>query len=235
MYRAGPSAGNCRRVGNVAQQYYQEPPEAQSIKSMLHIARILALIFGIILLIGGIAYIAWILYLSSVCATYVGFDPYCGAAVAAALIPAIYLAVAGVFIFLVWTQMKSIEAKVNARQYEAAKGQTLIWMILGFIFGIILGVLLLIAYIKFDPLINAQRAQMGGQPPQMGYPPQGGQPMYAPSPPAGAPPPQAAPAPMAAPAPAAAPAVPFCPTCGQPGTYVPQYGRYYCYNDKQYI
>ncbi|MGA7650683.1 MAG: hypothetical protein WBW40_08285, partial [Thermoplasmata archaeon] len=30
-----------------------EPPEAQSIKSLLHIARILALIFGIILIIAG--------------------------------------------------------------------------------------------------------------------------------------------------------------------------------------
>ncbi len=30
-------------------------------------------------------------------------------------------------------------------------------------------------------------------------------------------------------------AVPVCVTCGQPGTYVAQYGRYYCYHDKVYL
>ncbi|MGI0129819.1 MAG: hypothetical protein ACREEC_06675, partial [Thermoplasmata archaeon] len=205
----------------------QEPPEAQSIKSMLHLARLLALVFGILILLGGVIYVAWVAYLSTICSTFIGFDPYCGGAVLAALIPAIYLVISGLFIILVWMQMKSIEAKVNAHQYGAAKAQTLIWMILGFIFGIILGVILLIAYIKFDPLINASRAMSGGQPPQ------GGQPMYAPAPPQGygAPPPVQSP-PMA-PAPAAA--VPFCPTCGKPGTYVAQYGRYYCYDDKVYL
>ncbi len=208
-----------------------------SIKSMLHIARIVALIFAIILFLGGIAYAADIAYLASICSTFTGIDPYCGAAEAAALIYAIYLVIAGIFLFLIWTQTKSIEAKVNARQYEAAKSQTLIWVILGFIFGIILGVILLIAYLKFDPLINSQRAQ----PPAMGgYPPQGAPPMYAPAPPAyGGTPPQAAPAPMAAPtmppAPPAATSVPFCPTCGQPGTFIAQYNRYYCYTDKQYL
>lgn len=226
MYRGGPSAANQPRVANVTQPYYQEPPEANTIKSMLHIARLLALIFGIILLIGGIIYVADIAYLASVCSTYTGFDPYCGAAETGALIGAVYFVVAGVFLFLVWTQTKSIEAKVNAHQYEAAKSQTLLWMILGFIFGIILGVILLIAYLKYDPLINSQRGMAGG-----GQPP-----AYPQAPPAyGAPPPQAAPAPAPAPVQAAAPAVPFCPTCGQPGTYVPQYGRYYCYTDKQYL
>lgn len=218
------------QVKNLSGMNYQEPPEAQSIKSMLHLARILALIFGILILLGGIIYLAWVAYLSSVCSTFIGYDAYCGGAVAAALIPAIYLVISGVFIVIVWMQMKSIEAKVNARQYEAAKSQTLIWMVLGFIFGIILGIILLIAYIKYDPLINAQRAMMsGGQPPQGGYPPQGGQPMY------GAPPPQAPTAMMGSPPPQAAPAVPFCPTCGKPGTYVAQYQRYYCYDDKQYL
>lgn len=28
---------------------------------------------------------------------------------------------------------------------------------------------------------------------------------------------------------------PVCPGCGQPGTYIAQYGRYYCYADKQYL
>jgi hypothetical protein len=198
--------------------YYPEPPEAQTIKSMLHIARILAIIFGILLFLGGIVYIAFLAYAATACATYAG---YCGAAFGGFIATAIYLLIAGIFLVLVYTQMKSIEAKVNARQYEAAKSQTLIWMILGFIFGIILGIILLVAYIKFDPLIAATR--QGGQMPPAGYgmPPQ--QQAWA------APPP----APMAPPpVPAAAP---LCPKCGKPATYVAQYNRYYCYTDSQYV
>jgi hypothetical protein len=198
-----------------------EPPEMQSIKSMLHIVRILAIIFGILVLIGGIAYAAWIAYLSTVCSTYVGVDPYCGGAVLGALIFAVWFVIWGVVAIVVYMQMKSIEAKVNAHQFEAAKSQTLIWMVLGFIFGIILGILLLIAYIKYDPLINWQRSQQQGVAPPPGYAPQ-----YA-APPPMAPPPAAPPA--------AAPAAPFCPKCGKPTTFIAQYGRYYCYTDNQYV
>ena len=221
----------------MAQMYYQEPPEAQSIKSMFHITRILALIFGILLLLGGLAYVAVAVLAWEACTSVVG--NIC-LGVGFVLAFPILLVIWGVFDFIIYIKMRELEAMVNARQYEQAKAGTLIWMILGFILGgIIIGILLLIAYLKFDPLINMQRAQMGGQPPQMGAPPPG-QPMYAQPPPGyGAPPPQAAPmaapAPAPAPMPPPAPAVPFCPTCGQPGTFVPQYNRYYCYTDKQYL
>jgi hypothetical protein len=55
--------------------------------------------------------------------------------------------------------------------------------------------------------------------------------------------PAPAPAPSSSPAgpampppppPAAAPAVPNCPKCGQPTTFIAQYGRYYCYTDNVY-
>ena len=28
---------------------------------------------------------------------------------------------------------------------------------------------------------------------------------------------------------------PMCPTCGKPLTWIPQYQRWYCYNDKKYV
>jgi hypothetical protein len=42
-------------------------------------------------------------------------------------------------------------------------------------------------------------------------------------------------APATLPPPMSAPPAPVCPHCGQPGTYIAQYGRYYCYTDKQYL
>jgi hypothetical protein len=221
-------------VVNLATPYAPEPPEAQSIKSMLHVVRILAIIFGALLLLGGIAYAAYVAYLSAACASF-SVDPYCGGAVVAAIIPAIYLAISGVFIILVYMQMGSIEQKVNAHQYEAAKSQTLLWMILGFIFGVILGILLLVAFLKFDPLINAQRAAAGQAPPGYMPPPQGAPaPVYAAPAAAPAPTAMAAPPPPAPPPPAA-PATPFCARCGKPTTYIAQYGRYYCYADQLYV
>lgn len=31
------------------------------------------------------------------------------------------------------------------------------------------------------------------------------------------------------------PTQPMCPTCGRPLTWIPQYQRWYCYNDKKYV
>jgi hypothetical protein len=201
-----------------------EPPEVQSIKSMLHIVRILAIIFGILLALGGIAYAAIV---AAACSTVGGI---CVGGLGFLLIFPILLIIWGVVAIIIYMQMKEIESMVNARQYEQAKAKTLIWMILGFILGgILLGILLLIAYLKFDPLITWQRNQMQGGAPPPGYAPQ-----YAPPPQYAAPVPTAPAAPVAPP-PATAAAAPFCSKCGKPTTYVAQYGRYYCYTDNLYV
>jgi hypothetical protein len=207
---------------------YPEPPEAQSIRSMYHITRILALIFGILLLLGGLAYVGLVVAAYAACSSITG--NICLGLGVVIWFP-ILVVIWGVFDIFLYIRMKEFETLVNNRQYELAKSRTLLWMILGFILGgIIIGILLLIAYIKFDPLITAQRnQQMGGG--QM--PPPGAPPMYAAAP-------MAAPAPMTAPSAPPPPAAggqaaPFCGTCGKPTTYVPQYGRYYCYDCKQYV
>jgi len=190
-----------------------EPPEAASIKTLLHIARIIALIFGIIFILIGLATVAALALIGF------GFLGFFG----------ILWIIWAVIDFVIYVELKQIETMVNQHQYEAAKSKTLVWMILGFILGgIIIGILVLVAWLKFDPLITWQRNQMQG-----GAPPPGYAPAYAPAAPAPAPmPPPAAPP---AAAPAGAPAAPFCAKCGKPTTYIPQYGRYYCYTDNLYV
>jgi hypothetical protein len=156
-----------------------EPPEAQSIKSMYHIVRILAIIFGILLFLGGLAYAGLIAVAYSACQSTIGCVAYSGG-LGFFIFPALLILIFGLVDIIIYIKMKSLEAMVNNRQYEQAKHDTLIWMILGFILGgIIIGVLLLIAYVKFDSLIAAARAgppqgQWGQGPPPPGQwgPPQ---------------------------------------------------------------
>jgi hypothetical protein len=198
-----------------------EPAELSSLKSILNIARILALVFLIIFILVAIAQILVLVALASL--GFVGF----------AVVGAIFPILAFVISLLIWMQISEIKRLVDAGQYDAAKSKTLIWMILGFIFGVILGIILLIAYLKFDPVINWQRQQhMGGQPPAQGgwnAPPPA---QAAWSAPPAAPPP--ATAPVAA-APPPAPTGGTCPRCGKPATWVAQYNRWYCYSCQQYV
>jgi hypothetical protein len=83
-------------------------------------------------------------------------------------------------------------------------------------------------------LVMVTRRRRGRQPSTMAAGQTGPTPAGAPvqSAPGSAPAGPAPPGPAAAPMP---PAAPVCPNCGQPGTYISQYGRYYCYQDKQYL
>lgn len=118
------------------------PPEAETIRSLLNISSILALIFGILWIIGGI--------LTSM--TIIG------------IFLGILLIVFGVVDLIIYTNIKPIIDLIYQRRYREAKDKTFIWMIIGFIFGgILIGVLLLIAYLKYDELIR--RAGPGLPPP----------------------------------------------------------------------
>jgi hypothetical protein len=222
-----------------------EPPEAQSIRSMLHIVRILAIIFGILLFIAGIAYAAVVVWSYQVCNNAVGSvcNGFYAGSLGALLVAPIFIVIFGLVDLFVYTRMREIENQVNQRQYASAKSSTLIWAIIGLIFGGVLpGVLLFIAYFKFDALIGWQNMGYPGPAPMMGVQ---GYPVPAYAPPAyGAPPAYAAaptapvmtPAPTPAPpAPVAPPAVPNCTRCGKPTTFIPQYNRYYCYSCQQYV
>ena len=178
-----------------------EPPEAQSIRSMLHIVRILAIIFGVLILLGGIAIVAYMFWVAGACSSFgFGVGAYCGAAVGVSLVWVALLFIFGIVDFVIYSQMRHIEQLMDQRRYEEAKASTLVWTIIGFILGgIILGIILLIAYLKFDPVINWQRTQGSA----------------ASSPVSWAAPPGSA----VAPVPPAAPSPPisadrFCPACG---------------------
>ncbi|MCL4333569.1 MAG: hypothetical protein M1290_02970 [Candidatus Thermoplasmatota archaeon] len=106
-------------------QPFFDPPEKNTIRDMLTISWILSLIFGIILLLTG-------------------------------LISLGITAIVGVVDIVVFYECREIIKLTDQRQLSAAKEKTLIWMIVGLIFGfIIVGIFMIIAYVKFDDLMRA--------------------------------------------------------------------------------
>ena len=104
-------------------------PEAETIKDLNNIGGILTLIFGILFLIIGILTLI-------------------------VLVGVIFIIFA-VINFVIRSNLKEINHLIDQGEYRRAKEKEMTWMILGFILGgIIIGIILLIAYIKYDDLIR---------------------------------------------------------------------------------
>jgi hypothetical protein len=223
--------------------YYAAPAPAgnpqvasavSSIKEIFGIVRILAIIFGILLVLGGLVFAAFAFAAQAACTSAAG--AVCSGLVWLLWEP-ILLVIFGLVDIFVYLQIKKIEVMVDQGQYPAAKEKTLLWMVLGFILGgVLLGILLLIAYLKFEEIESALRAPPMGQmvygTPYMAAPQPA--PSYAPPPTQSPPPEAAAPVSQPMPPPPAA-SGPTCPRCGKPATFVQQYNRYYCYGCGQYL
>lgn len=194
-----------------------EHPELSSLKSLLSAARIVALVLWIL----GILWVLGALVAAAFAAAF---------GVPTAILGVIYPVLFTIVNLLTWMRLPQIEAQVNRGEYAAARDATLLWMVLGWFFLFINGLILLLAWLKFDTVIRSGGVAMGVPP---GYvPPVGatpGMPYAAPGAAAPMPPPAA---PAMAP-PAAAGSTP-CPRCGRPLTWIPQYSRWYCYSEQQY-
>jgi len=188
------------------------PPSAGTAQTMILIGLIVQFIFALIFFfaLGVIGLLA---------AASLGFGFF--------IFPIIFLVLFGIIpLFLLWVAYAMCYTRVRNGEYEGARTPTLVLAIVELLFGgVIPGIFYIIAYVKLGDAINEMRNPPTGymQQPPMGMP---YQPQAAAAPPMGAPPPAAAPV---------APAAPTCPRCGRPATWVPQYGRYYCYTDSQYL
>ncbi len=118
---------------------------------------------------------------------------------------AAYCLISAVVNFVLWRELPTLQALAAQRSYAALRDQLLLWVILGLFFFVVVGVILLIAWLKVETLVNPTGAvsQVIGPPPP-------------PPPPGSAPP-------------------PACPRCGQPTVFVPEARRYYCTRCTQYV
>lgn len=198
-------------------EHEPQPIEIDSAIDMLRIVRILAVIFGVIILITGLSFAASVSTTYNSCTSSGNLN--CNSFTGIEELFVAFTVVACIINLVIFLVAGGIRDSIFDGDYEGAKHTLLVWTILGFILGgILIGIFLLVAYLKMDPLINWQRRET--------LPPWASR---DPSPWADPPPPAAGP-----PLPPPPTDTPLCARCGKPTTYLPQYGRYYCYPDRLY-
>lgn len=98
---------------------------------MNNVAGIIALIFAIIFLVIGV--------------------------VTLILLVGIIFIIFGVTDFIIRTNIKEINTLIDNKDYRKAKEKQLLWVIIGFILGgFIIGIILLIPYLKYDKLLRKE-------------------------------------------------------------------------------
>ncbi len=125
-------------------------PALDTIKTMLKVARILSLVLAIVLVLWG--------FISGIIALWVAIR------YPAVLVGPIVYFIFGVIDYVIYTEIREINALVDSKRYAVAKEKTLIWAVIGLILGGILpGIFLLIAYIKYDEVIRATASSSSPQ------------------------------------------------------------------------
>ncbi|MCG1666698.1 hypothetical protein K4V17_09915 [Staphylococcus epidermidis] len=119
------------------------PPDVSTVKTLNKVSQIIALILGIILIILGALSLIIIV----------------------GIVPLIF----GIIDLLIFYEIREIDSLIDLQRYNDAKNKTFVWMIIGFILsGVIVGIILLIAWIKYDDIIRAVQQsymQQGPVPP----------------------------------------------------------------------
>jgi RsiW-degrading membrane proteinase PrsW (M82 family) len=108
------------------------PPEAQTIKDLNNVAGIIALIFAIIFFVIGV--------------------------VTLIILIGIIFIVFGVINLIIRSNIREINNFIDNKEYSKAKEKQLLWVVIGFILGgLIIGIILLIAYLKYDDLLRKEK------------------------------------------------------------------------------
>ena len=64
----------------------------------------------------------------------------------------------GIIDFIIRSNIKEINSLIDNKEYSKAKEKQLLWTIIGFILGgVIIGILLLLGYLKYDELIRKEK------------------------------------------------------------------------------
>ncbi|HYA11204.1 MAG TPA: hypothetical protein VEH10_06010 [Thermoplasmata archaeon] len=70
------------------------------------------------------------------------------------IVPAVYCLASAAVNYVLWREIPRLEQVAAARQYAALREQMVVWAVLGIIFFVVVGVLLLVAWVKVETLVN---------------------------------------------------------------------------------
>jgi hypothetical protein len=116
------------------------PASDESVGALLSASRSLALVLA---LLAGLLFLIFL--------AFTVLDVVFGRG-AGDLITAVYCLVSAAVNLVIWREMPRLEQLAAARQYAALRDHLLIWAVLGIIFFVVVGVLLLLAWIKVELL-----------------------------------------------------------------------------------
>ncbi|MGP8077601.1 MAG: hypothetical protein ACLQD8_01460 [Thermoplasmata archaeon] len=127
-------------------------PDELTVLSGLDLARTLGLLLA---LVAGLLFLV-LLSLGIVRAFLgTGFGGFVGAG---------YCLVSAVVNYLIWRELPSIGPLVSQRQYSVARDRLLVWMVLGLLFFVVDGIVLLIAWLKLDTMTRSPLLGVPGTP-----------------------------------------------------------------------
>jgi len=114
----------------------------ESVRVLLTLSRSLALLLAIV------AGLLFLLFLAFALLNLVlGFGPV-------GIVAAVYCLVSAAVNYLLWREIPQLEQIANARDYARLRDRLLIWGILGLVFFVVVGVLLLAVWLKSELLAH---------------------------------------------------------------------------------
>ncbi len=126
-----------------------ESSKLRSTLDLLNIAKILALVIGILLFLVALWY--------GVTIIWAGFFaiPWAG-----------YYVISGIINLLIYTKIPEFEAMIRGRRYAEAKDTMMMWAILGLIFGFIVGlILIIVVFVNLEDLQHREGYAQAPPPP----------------------------------------------------------------------
>jgi len=113
------------------------PPD-DSLRSLLSVARTLALLFA---LLAGLLFLVFL--------AFAVLDLVLGRG-AGDIVWAVYSLASAAVNYVLWREIPRLEQLAATRQYAALREQTIIWAVLGIIFFVVVGLLLLVVWMKVE-------------------------------------------------------------------------------------
>jgi len=113
-------------------------PADDSVRSLLSVARSLALLFAVL---AGLLFLVFL--------AFAVLDLVLGRG-AGDIVWAVYSLASAAVNYVLWREIPRLEQLAASRQYAALREQTIIWAVLGILFFVVVGVLLLVVWMKVE-------------------------------------------------------------------------------------